>query len=104
MAATDAASRFADTLNEKFAGQAEFSVIAMRKYDRIVIERTPMCLPLAHAFVERVTGKLFKAAGWAGPAKNHSYDLSTPEGFAQAVELADIYGGYLSKSSPDCHC
>ena len=100
MVAVEVTEKFADSLNEKFGGKgAKFSVMAGRKFDRIVIERAPTYLPIAHAFVERETGKLFKAGGWAGPAKNARFDLSTPEGFSHAIEQADIYGGYLYPDS-----
>lgn len=54
-----------------------------------------------HAFVDRVTGGLIKAATWKAPQKNSDgslsvrYDLSTPEGFQEAVDAADNYGYYL---------
>jgi hypothetical protein len=53
-----------------------------------------------HAFVERSTGKLIKAASWKAPAKDKSglayrYDLSTPEGFLEALYNSTFSGGYL---------
>ena len=99
MVAVEVAQKFANALTEKsvLSGRSEeYSVMAGRKFDRIVSERpNEQFSRTVHAFVERQTGKLFKPAGWAAPAKNARYDLSTPEGFAQTVELADPYGSYL---------
>lgn len=57
---------------------------------------------MVHAFVERETGKLIKAASYKAPQKDknglaYRYDLSTPDGLHAAVEAADPHGSYLYK-------
>lgn len=95
MAVAPITQKFAEALNEKFEGK-EITAMAGRKYDRVVIAYPGESHSRSvHAFVERETGKVFKAAGWAAPAKNARYDLNTDESFAQTVELADPFGGYL---------
>jgi hypothetical protein len=93
MAVAPVTQKFAEALNEKFEGK-EVSATAGRKFDRVVIVFAGQNRSV-HAFVERETGKVFKAASWAAPAKNARYDLSTPESFAQTVEVADWAGSYL---------
>lgn len=95
MAVAAITQKFAEALNEKFEGK-DVTTTAGRKFDRVVISYPGESLSRSvHAFVERETSKLFKASGWAAPAKGARYDLSTEESFAQAVELADPYGSYL---------
>lgn len=94
MAVAPVTQKFAEALNEKFEGK-DVTATAGRKFDRVVICYTNESSRSVHAFVERETGKLFKAAGWAAPAKNARYDLSTDESFAQTVKLADPFGSYL---------
>lgn len=48
-----------------------------------------------HAFVEKTTGSLLKAASWRSPAKGVRYSLLDDESFAQCLERADWAGGYL---------
>lgn len=95
MAVAPVTQKFAEALNEKFEGK-EVTAMSGRKFDRVVIaypgENSSRSV---HAFVERETGQVFKAAGWKAPAKNARYDLSTDESFAQTVALADPFGGYL---------
>jgi hypothetical protein len=89
--------------NAEFASRYEFTVEHGQKFDRIVQQRQGDAYGRSvHAFVEQSTGKLIKAAGWKAPQKDKSglayrYDLSTPEGFKQAVNAADWAGGYLYK-------
>lgn len=99
---------YAAALDEKFhapdfphaAYHGHYAVMAGQKYDRIIEERANGTRSV-HAFVERSTMKLIKAAGWVGPAKNHRgelsyrYDISDNEGFDLAVEAADPHGSYL---------
>lgn len=78
------------------------SVLPGRKFDRIVITDSEGNARSAHAFVDRATGDLIKAAGWSAPQKDAGglairYNLATPEGLAQAVHAAEYTGGYLYK-------
>jgi hypothetical protein len=96
MNATATALEFAARLDEKFAtapGSEGFAVLAGRKYDKVV--QTSYGQRSVHAFVERATGQLYKAAGWNAPAKGARYDLSTEESFKATVAAADQYGSYL---------
>lgn len=87
--------KFAQLLNEKFAGGEKwiansFTVMAGRKYDRIVQETQTGEHRRVHAFVERTTGNVFKAAGWPAPAKGVRFtDVET------AALNADLHGSYL---------
>jgi len=46
-----------------------------------------------HAFVNKTTGDLYKAASWAQPAKGARYNLFTDMEKLRAQ--ADVYGSYL---------
>lgn len=91
--------------NAQFTPGYEFTVEHGQKFDRIVMQRrndTQGYSRSVHAFVEQATGKLIKAGGWKAPQKDKSglayrYDLSTPEGFKEALNAADWAGGYLYK-------
>ncbi len=71
-----------------------------QKFDRIVQQYQGSPQRSVHAFVEKSTGKLIKAASWKAPAKDknglaYRYDLSTPEGFLEALYNSSFSGGYL---------
>lgn len=93
--AADVTVKFAEALDQKFE-RNEITTTGGRKYDRVVsgYPNDPMSRSV-HCFVERATGHVLKAAGWAAPAKGVRFDLSTAEGFVNAVEAADPYGSYL---------
>ena len=89
------AETFAQLLNEKFAGgdkwtTNKFTVMAGRKYDRIVQETQEGSHRSVHAFVERATGHVFKSAGWPAPAKGVRFTS-----VQDAALNADLYGSYL---------
>ena|SRR6478752_2977801 len=108
-------SKFVEALNKKFSGirtpsgMIEFSAEPMVKpggrtrgqsFDRIVLPNiagTPDGSG-AHAFIDRETGKLYRAAGRELPVDDDRYDLSKPEDFTLAVKLADPYGNYLRRN------
>jgi hypothetical protein len=48
-----------------------------------------------HAFVDRKTGSVYKAASWRGPAKGVRYDLRIIEQREWLLENADWSGQYL---------
>ena len=50
-----------------------------------------------HSFINRKTGDLYKAAGWAAPVKDARYNLH--DHMEHLKEHADIYGSYLYKNS-----
>lgn len=87
-------------------GKYVLSVMPGRRFDRIVLERTEAgrrTTRSCHAFVERNTGLLIKAAGWAAPQKSEThasglaarFNLSDPIQYAEAVFAAEFSGGYL---------
>ena len=51
-----------------------------------------------HAFVDKKTGELYKAASWRGPAKDVRFDLSDSASREHVYEHCDWAGGYLYKS------
>ncbi len=98
------AKAYAEALNAKFPVEnpwdEEYGYTEGQKFDRITRVRDGKDRSV-HAFVERSTGKLVKAAGWKAPARistgelQSQFNLSTPEGFWAAVDAADPYGAYL---------
>jgi hypothetical protein len=108
--ALEYASLLEKVLNErnKYTGfKYEIEVEQGRKFDRLVISHhyeDPNRRGRGrsvHAFVERATGLLIKDAGWKAPAKRadgswqSKFDLSVPSEMAEALAVADPYGGYL---------
>jgi len=99
------AKQIEDAKNDRFVSDLHyvFTVEAGQKFDRIVQVLAGSTNPQrsVHAFVEKSTGKLIKAASWKTPAKRSNgelqsqFNLSTPSGFAEAVAAADKHGGYL---------
>lgn len=95
MAVSEHADRFVALLTEKFKGETrnvpnQFSVMPGRKFDRIVAAYQDGTSRRVHAFVERETGAVLKAAGWNAPATGARY--STVD---RAAHHADLYGAYL---------
>lgn len=86
------AEKFAEALGQKF--EKSIGATAGKNYDKIVRLRDGVPSEVI-AFVERDTSKLFKPASWSTPSKGAKYDLSTDEGFASAVAVADPFGRYL---------
>jgi len=50
-----------------------------------------------HAFVDKKTGELYKAASWRGPAKDVRFDLRLIQQREWVLENCDWAGGYLYK-------
>ena len=105
--ATNLAERFARDLTTKFADPNYIYYVSKnsRVFDKIVEGRVnedgKMHPVQVHAFVERCTGKLIKAAGYSKPQKNYNgtfstrYNLSIDEEYLHALNLADKEGCYL---------
>lgn len=89
--ATDASTVYAELLGVKF-NDMTFTVEPGTKYDRIVETRKNSGYPSVHAFVEKATGFVYKAAGYKVPAKGVRFT-----NVLDAVEKADKYGRYLYK-------
>ena len=97
------AESFANALNEKFQDY-EFSVEAGIKFDKIVQRNRNRLNGYSngsvHAFVERSSGDLIKAAGYKTPAKwknSWATQYNLVNDFDRAVAEADQYGGYLDQ-------
>lgn len=99
------AERFAEALNLKFPVVNDYdevyAVVEGKRFDKIVKQDQEGGSKSVHAFVERHTGLLIKAAGWSAPAKlssgefNSRYNLSEEIDFGLAVSDADPFGSYL---------
>ena len=48
-----------------------------------------------HAFVDKNTGEVYKAASWKSPAKNVRFNLMDDESRKLCYENCDVYGCYL---------
>lgn len=83
-----------------------FGVEKGQKYDRITQMSGHGGGLSVHAFVERATGDLIKAAGWKAPAKDKNgkpmarYNLATLAGYRHALHNADDHGSYLYADFP----
>lgn len=69
---------------------AKFSIKAGRKYFKIIHDDRSV-----HAFIDRVTGDVFKPASWRGPADIVRYNLLDEASYASCCSNADWAGGYL---------
>ena len=71
-----------------------FSIDTGRKYHKIV----QTCCDgsqSVHAFVDKKTGELYKAASWKAPAKGVRFDLRIITQREDVLENCDWAGGYL---------
>ena len=67
-----------------------------RKYFKVMME-TDSGSRSVHAFVDKKTGEVYKAASFKSPAKGVRYDLRLIEQREWLYEHADWAGGYLYK-------
>lgn len=89
--------------NSNYAAQVDvqklYSVHSSRKYYKII--ETDHCSREAstggsvHAFVDKVSGAVYKPASWKAPAKHVRYQLLDDASFNKCMEVADCYGSYL---------
>lgn len=85
-------AKFADKETYKFAS-IHFSIIPGKKFDKLVQGPTADHHTSVAGFIDRSNGDLYKAAGWAAPAKHVRFageNLMT-----SALAAADPFGGYL---------
>lgn len=91
------AQQFVAAMNEKFPAvhsyDRKYSVVVGRKYEKIVLADENDHAVSAHAFYDPESGLLYKAEGWAKPAKGARYDLAS--NVEAVVAKADRFGGYL---------
>lgn len=103
--------KFIEALNKKFkgvytpTGPIEFSSVYSgrqrgQSFDKIIVPCSggPTDGSRTHAFIDRQTGMLYRAATEELPVTDARYDLSDAYDFASAVELADPYGNYLRRN------
>ena len=74
----------------------KFSIVTGRKYHKIVQTCTDGSQSV-HAFVDKNTGELYKAASWKAPAKDVRFDLRIIKDREFVLENCDWAGGYLYK-------
>ena len=72
----------------------KFVVESGRKYHKIVQTDSSGCNSV-HAFVDKKTGEVYKAASYKAPAKIVRYNLLNIESREKCFERADWAGGYL---------
>ena len=99
MPSSDNPQYWEERIEEYKAGKDvyKFSIVTGRKYHKIV----QTCCDgsqSVHAFVDKNTGELYKAASWKAPAKDVRFDLRIIEQREFVLENCDWAGGYLYKS------
>ena len=98
MPSSDNPQYWADRIEDYKAGKDvyKFSIVTGRKYHKIV----QTCCDgsqSVHAFVDKNTGELYKAASWKAPAKDVRFDLRIISEREWVLENCDWAGGYLYK-------
>tara|TARA_B100001250_G_scaffold349295_1_gene320407 strand:- start:1741 stop:2229 length:489 start_codon:yes stop_codon:yes gene_type:complete len=94
---TDPTSKFhKDQLVELKSGVSDYDFVieSGRKYHKIVMVNNQRSV---HAFIDKNTGEVYKAASWRGPAKDVRFDLRLIKDREYLLENADWAGGYLYK-------
>ena len=72
----------------------DFIIESGRKYHKIVMVNNQRTV---HAFVDKKTGEVYKAASWKSPAKHVRFDLRLIKDREWLFENADWSGSYLYK-------
>ena len=75
----------------------EFEIESGRKYHKIIMV-TDDGSRSVHAFVDKKTGELYKAASYKAPAKGVRFDLRIIEQRDMVLKNCDWAGGYLYKN------
>ena len=98
MPSSDNPQYWADRIEDYKAGKDvyKFSIVTGRKYHKIV-QTCSDGSKSVHAFVDKNTGELYKAASWKAPAKDVRFDLRIIEQREWVLENCDWAGGYLYK-------
>ena len=99
MPSSDNPQYWEERIEEYKAGKDvyKFSIVTGRKYHKIV-QTCSDGAQSVHAFVDKNTGELYKAASWKAPAKDVRFDLSDSASREHVYEHCDWAGGYLYKS------
>ena len=72
----------------------KFYIESGRKYHKIIME-TGGNSRSVHAFVDKKTGEVYKAASFKAPAKHVRYNLNIISSREECFQRADWAGGYL---------
>ena len=72
----------------------KFYIESGRKYHKLIME-TGYGSRSVHAFVDKKTGEVYKAASFKAPAKHVRFNLLMIESREKCFERADWAGGYL---------
>jgi hypothetical protein len=78
----------------------KFVIECGRKYHRIIME-TAVGSRSIHAFIDKKTGEVYKAASFKAPAKGVRYDLRLIKDREWLYENATWHGGYLYQDVVD---
>tara|TARA_B100001094_G_scaffold32755_1_gene27223 strand:- start:52643 stop:53086 length:444 start_codon:yes stop_codon:yes gene_type:complete len=77
---------------EKGISEYDFVIDTGRKYHKVIMVNNQRS---THAFVDKRTGEVYKAASWKSPAKGVRFDLRLIEQREWLFKNADWAGGYL---------
>ena len=94
-------SRNRGTVGRHEAPSYKFVIESGRKYHKIIMEVPNNNRPPSrsvHAFVDKKTGEVYKAASFKGPAKHVRFDLRLIKDREWLYENADWAGDYLYKN------
>lgn len=84
-------NQYVEILDANYGSQynrdVKFSIKSGRKYTKVVFQGS------VHAFIDVVTGDVYKPASWAQPAKGARYNLFRD--IETLRKVADWAGGYL---------
>ena len=83
-----------DALTDNAPPRYKFVIESGRKYHKIVMFDSGNSRSV-HAFVDKKTGEVYKAASWKAPAKHVRFDLRIIEQREHLLSSADWAGGYL---------
>jgi hypothetical protein len=72
-----------------------FEIVEGKKYLKVVQTIKAVGRQTVHAFVDKATGDVYKAATWKQPAKIVRYNLLNDESFNDMIEKCDWAGSYL---------
>ena len=83
-------------ISELMDGKCDYDFVLEegRKYHKIVMVNNQRSV---HAFIDKKTGEVYKAASWKSPAKHVRFDLRIIKQREWLFENADWAGGYLYK-------
>ena len=81
-------------VNNRKTDGYKFYIESGRKYHKLIME-TGYGSRSVHAFVDKKTGEVYKAASWKAPAKIVRYNLLMIESREECFARADWAGGYL---------